>query len=216
MNEEVYEVENLYCTLCYHDLNHFLYNIYKHPILGVPLCILCYDKFILQSDDEQSVSDICSWCMSDDSELYICRDGNQCSHSFCYDCLNNNFGKSFIQNLKKIDLWTCLVCDPKPLEGLKRGYQQGLEQSIYHNQSLISAIPEIENENQIKNEVDPIIQMDLDLLNALVEESDESFARLEQESLEEKEAQIRDELRQLKSSSFYRFNKLYSLLSSIF
>ena len=97
---DCYEFPYLVCCKCNHDMNHPAYRIFKHPDIGTPLCILCYDEVLevtnrssndmIVDDNNDNDNDICTWCKDKDGgTLYICGDGSTCNHSFCEDCINN-------------------------------------------------------------------------------------------------------------------------------
>ena len=122
------------CTGCGHMLDHYAYKICSHPFIPVPLCQLCYDDVREKlKDTSVNTEDRCSWCGQDDSgELYVCGDGSTCKHNFCDDCLRQNLGPNFVENLQSSeDDWTCLVCAPEQVKLLQETMELGMKKSIY-------------------------------------------------------------------------------------
>ena len=105
-NDGLYAVSELFCTICNHDLNHTSYRICVHPILDVPLCVICHDDIhksgkssngiiittiiiyythyhytieLITSTDPEVLQDLCSWC-ADGGNLHQC-DNNDCNSS---------------------------------------------------------------------------------------------------------------------------------------
>ena len=122
------------CTGCGHMLDHYAYKICSHPFIPVPLCQLCYDDVREKlKDTTVNTEDRCSWCGQDDTgELFVCGDGSICKHNFCDDCLRQNLGQHFVENLQSNDDdWTCLVCAPEQVQLLQETMEVGMKKSIY-------------------------------------------------------------------------------------
>lgn len=109
------------CSACL-QITHYNYN---NPLLGVPLCITCYDIY---SYDDYSIVDnneqYCRWCGQGEGELLLC---DTCPKGFCSRCIRNNFGETELERIKNLtSRWSCFVCSPQPLKDLikKRGWDQ--------------------------------------------------------------------------------------------
>lgn len=110
---------NRRCSACgqvtYHKLNN--------PLLGVPLCVTCYDIYMAGKFPIDDANEIfCRWCGEGKDELILC---DSCPKSFCSRCISRNFGPAELRRIRDLDNgWSCFVCSPKPLESLarKRGW----------------------------------------------------------------------------------------------
>ena len=113
---------NIQCSLCEFILEDNVFKVCEHPLISVPLCMLCLEDIQIRlRDDEIIVDDRCSWCFRDDAdEVLICGDGTNCCHNFCYSCISRNLGVEYVTELKSSETdWTCFVCEPEPLQPLK-------------------------------------------------------------------------------------------------
>lgn len=139
-----------------------------HPILNVPICGQCmkaYDDSLQSTDVEEvdqtgissntetiapaiklndfyiqrpSHSSRCLWCSDADSgvKLFLCDD---CSYSFCYECVKRNIGANEYKHLLvSTDHWSCYVC--KPNEKVKSKHVTNIEASIYNMESVYNEI----------------------------------------------------------------------------
>jgi hypothetical protein len=267
---EVYEVPYLYCTLCNHDLNHPSYLICSHPILGVPLCIICNQEITSSDlfDENIEISDVCSWC-GDGGELFMCSntEGN-CERSFCTACLTANL-ESELESIKNNDNWFCLCCNTEPLVRFHKAAEIGSANSMYtcssealeklfdgaktyaiegtadkeaaetmisseavletkDNTSTDAKVPPEENkeegsssdddDDEDDEESNGVLMRDILIYSALVEGSNEATTALENETLRNKEAEIRQELRDRMRQSATpgaRYGMMYAPLSCV-
>ena len=148
---------DIVCTGCSHVLDHYAYKICSHPFIPVPLCQLCYDDVREKlKDTTVNTEDRCSWCGQDDAgELFVCGDGSTCKHNFCDDCLRQNLGHNFVENLQSNDDedWTCLVCAPEQVKVLQETMELGMKKSIYRDSyGLEGVITRTNNEDEVSDE----------------------------------------------------------------
>ncbi|RYH31185.1 hypothetical protein EON65_03205 [archaeon] len=196
------DISLLFCTICFHDLNHHAYNVLEHSELGVALCCICHEKFTAlmkeeaekprASEDEDT--DICHWCYDNDSEnsLFICGDGSRCPGQFCAHCLRNNLGEDFLSNVENREEWTCLMCNDQPLKGLRQAFEEGKARSWYakidmHKSSSQSSSSAIDESLQ---------QHFIDLLCLLKDEEIKCTEKLSHAALCDQEILVLDELKQ--------------------
>lgn len=90
---------------------------YSNPLLGVPLCITCYD--IYSTDDypiNESNEIYCRWCGQGEGNLLLC---DSCPKSFCSRCIQRNFGHAELERIINLpDRWSCFICSPQSLQDL--------------------------------------------------------------------------------------------------
>lgn len=95
-------------------------NIVSHPLLNVPICSECLEKynlgeFTIENRDGKDYETFCRWC-GDGGRLFFC---DSCPKAFCFACLNCNFSNAEMQRIKNVsNRWKCLVCIPQPLDDL--------------------------------------------------------------------------------------------------
>ena len=82
-----------------------------HTTLRVPICGACTaqlkDADVAIVDNQMSS---CAWCgCADYVQLLMC---DTCVKSFCYDCVERNFGKDEAKFVKDLEVWSCYVCNP--------------------------------------------------------------------------------------------------------
>jgi hypothetical protein len=100
---------------------------YCNPLLGVPLCITCYDIYMNDEYplDEDGKNEIfCRWCGEGEGEIMLC---DSCPKSFCSRCIRLNFGEAEVQRITNLpDRWSCFVCSPQLLRDLfiKKGWNK--------------------------------------------------------------------------------------------
>lgn len=159
MDEDHY-IDDLYCTLCFHDLNDHVYHIHSHPILHVAICECCYEdiskvyhnesgddlssagesmnidnKPIYEESKSKTLPDLCIWCFQD-KEAFIC---DQCDRNVCKDCIRQNLDNSTVERIENEVPWLCYSCNPEPIQHLQKSCQQAIELSIYNNDSEVFA-----------------------------------------------------------------------------
>ena len=136
MADDYFQVENLVCTNCNHDLNHPAYDIRIHPEFPAPLCILCYDAIeqaLLDNADEKDADgsdNYCCWCADDDGTLFCC---DVCPLSYCKDCLVGKLGAAAFDHVEQSENWKCLGCDDTQLQKFVVALESGYSQSMYHS-----------------------------------------------------------------------------------
>lgn len=205
---DIYSVPKLYCTICLHDLNHPIYVPCVHPILSVPLCVVCHED-VLRSDlfnEATDESDVCTWC-GDGGDLLMCSDEEHCNRAFCKTCIESNFSANNFQSIENNDNWLCFCCDVTPLEPFKTAAAIAQTISIY-NQSFSSQQEhrgEDPSETTETTENDQEIQRNLFLLQSVIEEGVEASSNLEDVSLSAREAEIRTELRETNRDPSVRY-----------
>ena len=84
-----------------------------HPSLATPVCQSC-SELHQQQDWTSQAGLLCSWCCQQ-GKLLTC---TSCPGAFCRKCLQQNLGTNYIK-LAETGSWTCLLCDTKPLQGIK-------------------------------------------------------------------------------------------------
>jgi hypothetical protein len=201
--EDIYAVEKLYCTLCRHDLNHTIYQIFRHPVLEVPLCIICHQT-LWESDlfaDTVDTSELCTWC-GDGGDLFLCDDAEKCNRAFCRDCLTANLGEGAVQIIEEADRWFCLCCIEHPtMAAFARALQQGTENSVY-NQSGTPGTEGTVSEAEVATPGEEQVARDLYILQAVVKESNAALVYREDGTRRDKLAQIADELRTVREGRY--------------
>jgi len=216
-NEDIYAVQKLQCTLCFHDLNHPIYLCCTHPILSVPLCAICHED-IQNSDlfnEDVDVNDICTWC-GEGGELFMCCDEENCNRSFCKSCVANNFPPEVLQSIENDDEWLCFCCDTRPLQPFVHAASIAEGISIYNQPFVPSQEPRGDTSDpsveasQSSQPADPTeaeleIQKNIALLRAVIEECTEASKNLEGSAIKAKEAEIRTELRETNADPTARF-----------
>lgn len=189
-NGEIYEVDGLYCTNCSHDLNHYLYDIRVHPVLSVPLCIVCDENVSkdIESGNDYELEEKCFWCFDyPQKDLFVCANSeNGCIHQFCDTCINEHLGDKYLSTVRNDEDWKCFSCDPTPLKRFSEAIKAGKAQSVINQMNAIMFETE-----------DAKIEFAVEIFRNLVKESDESTSLLEQDALDEKEREIRKELQSL-------------------
>lgn len=213
----------LYCTICLHEMKHPTYKVCSHPVLLTPLCILCLDQVSERqeeanrtkespSDDDDSTSppstkDIaeegederCHWCYNDDDlTLFICGDGTNCKHQFCSDCLQTNLGQEYLNQVEQQDTWICLVCNDQPLESFRYALEYGKKHSIYETLDITPTTEGPEDTpdltvNDVHDE-DLVVAKHIEILKNILHDLSEAFKRLESNPLMEVEKKIYQEL----------------------
>lgn len=216
MMDPTAEILNPECSLCDHKLDHYALMVCEHPTLPVLLCLLCLEDISekLQDNEKESrTGEQCSWCGMCEHEggtLYICGDGETCSHSFCSDCLERNLGSQFISSLDESDEdWKCLVCDLKQVSNLTDALTSCRANSMYTalNNTPISnpqdecklETPQEENhllnkDVNTSNEAEAEIEKNLSRLSIVLRQIDIANRSLEDDTISSKEKDIRTEL----------------------
>ena len=183
----------LVCSLCEHSLDNPAYKVCQHPLLPVPICLLCSDQF---SENFKCNDDKCSWCGEESSTLVLCGgEESTCEHAFCKNCLITQLGEARYSDILADDEWTCLYCQPSPdLDLRQRALEYGQLQSIYCNSTLLGS-RDLPSEI-IAEEVDPDgenLQREIYLYRTLIEESKLAINMLENEQLSSVSEQISSE-----------------------
>lgn len=212
--EDIYAVEKLHCTICQHDLNHSIYQICRHPLLDVPLCVICHQN-LLESDffgEFTDASEICVWC-GDGGDLFLCDDEEKCKRAFCRDCITNNLGEEAAQSIEEDDHWLCLCCsENSTMTAFAQALEAGEDNSVYHRSSepavTASEASSVDHEGATEEERE--IAKQLFILQALVRESNAASECLEEGALRDRLAEISDELRTIREG---RYGTVFSLLS---
>lgn len=148
MSDETEET-GIVCSICFHSLDHELYDIKLIPTICMPACIVCFDslrrkrafwKDVVHSNAPSEwklavpdTDDMCSWCRRDDQgTLFLCANEEYCSHQFCESCVSNNLGNEWIDNITNDDEWQCFVCNPLQLVELQKTGRIFKEKSCYY------------------------------------------------------------------------------------
>ena len=142
------------CAICGTNLDFPVYKVFDHPVVtSLALCFICHDSTTLSApakdvdnasgDGDCAVyvggmkivgNDSCSICFCDTTEsddtVLLCSQ-ESCGREYCESCIKNNLGEVFVEMLKGIDDWTCLVCNPKQLEELMNRKDVIQSRSLY-------------------------------------------------------------------------------------
>lgn len=204
-SEDIYEIPYLLCTQCGHDLNHPLYTIMQHPVIPVPLCVLCFDETQERyedriadtdnnEDDSRNNEDLCSWCLNDaESTLFLCDNPDGCAHQFCSSCIEDNLGSKCLQTIESNDSWLCFVCAPDQLSGFQEAIRIG------KGNSRLEELKQLDTDgntsaNATENLQEQKVKKIAEVLSSIVEQQQESLKRLDEEALNQQENEIRKEL----------------------
>jgi hypothetical protein len=196
----------LMCTMCLCNLNSETgaIKIMSHPLMPVPVCLLCFDLFRTKSS-EADLEEVCSWCL-DGGILLQCDNISAlsknereapiqtCPHSFCETCLSENISKLyFTECVTNTDPWMCLVCQPSPrLDHFTQAMLKGQSNSLYRKltDAQSSAMQSLEDEVADEQRVAII-----DVLQLVIDEIDTCSRMLEESETEAKRAAIELEAR---------------------
>jgi hypothetical protein len=218
-------VVDLYCTLCFHDLNHHAYHIHSHPILDVAVCECCYediseiyhhqsDKKLSSSKDpsnpilademmneeskSETLADLCIWCFQD-NDAFLC---DKCNRNVCKACVRDNFYQSTVYDIEATDPWLCYSCNQEPIKHLQTACHQGQAISIYNDGSKVfeRIRSEIEADDQKVVREEYIVDghdlyYDIFRLRVLFQEENLAGHELDDSSLEEVRRSIMTEIR---------------------
>lgn len=184
------DAENLYCTICEHNLNHHAYKICEHPNLPVAICLICSDALAereAEAEKNGDLKELCDWCL-DGGDIFICGDGSQCSHQFCSDCLTRALGVDYVEEIREKDMWRCLACDSSPLTSMTASMRDGQARSLFH--LVDEALPP--TEGMTAEELhDKKMDLYISLIQVMVEEAEDASARLESARMDEVEMEVR-------------------------
>ncbi len=191
---EIYQIDGLVCTLCNHDLNHSAYKVCPHPIIPVPLCIICKENVDVSLTKTSDFSDLCNWCGKQeddlDSDLFLCsnilENSVECPHAFCQSCLAENLGEKLADDIKKADNWYCLVCDKSQLGVQMKALEIAEHLSIFNDEHQESNIEAENNEHEQ--------ELAVWRLTEIVTESKAATHHLETDHLITKRQEITEEL----------------------
>lgn len=164
------------CSVCLHDLSHACYDVYRHPELPVPVCLLCRDELERRpvERDEQGVYDVCAWCR-DGGDLFLC---DTCERAFCRSCLEDNLGAAALP--ADDEQWSCPHCRPELLHALERQLHIGAWKGLF-------ADDDEEGEDAAEGEL-------INRLNAVEDELEKCHAFFEESNLRQLEQTTREEL----------------------
>merc|ERR1712083_1011211 len=117
--------------------------VFRHPHLGMPMCQEAR-KFYGDGD----------WPRTEDGDEYcrICSQGgdillcDKCPNAFCKKCLGRNLGGRALREITKSEEWSCLLCDPTPIQNLQAIYMK-----LYKSQDEIKEKRAKDREEARKN-----------------------------------------------------------------
>ncbi len=189
---------HLNCTLCSFNLNSATkaIKIVSHPILSVPLCLLCFDEYeTRRSNESEDENEVCTWCYQG-GNLFVC--DRECQNYFCNECILRNLGQDLFNKIQHDDHWICLVCRPSPyLDSFKTALELGIQYSIYQESYF-------ETQNlKTKDNADEIISSltetqltkELDILSLIIDEIDTANKNLEEDELFAVRKNIQNEIK---------------------
>lgn len=187
------------CSMCHINLNNECYQIFQHPYLRVPLCILCHDLLNqrIELENEEEGDGICTWCGLGGC-LFECS-SEDCQHYFCTDCVQENLGEEALANIQEDDDWKCLVCceDPQEIYPRMQSYIDALEAATYtsmYNAASTAACAEETDGWECDQEVQSILQKNYDFLSAILLALQEGEAQLESEGYAKRRNSIHSEV----------------------
>lgn len=125
------------CLMCHSDVSEKRQTISRYQCnndvqITLPIPQSEDNEEEASDDDIEDSDDFCSWCFTDDNdELFICKDGLDCSHQFCQNCIRDNLGEEFLQYVQDLDSWECFICNPKSLNKLREALDYGQSISLF-------------------------------------------------------------------------------------
>lgn len=223
-NLDVNVEKMMYCTLCYHDLNHHAYEILPHPLLEVVLCVECHENIqeeisalvgetstLIDEADIQSFpeyNDICTWCF-EGGDLFVC---DECGHCHCRDCLTNNLGESYVDELDQSETFLCLECDETPILNHLLAMNEAQDRSIYNDDAVLKLANSLENgiESSRKDYIIDGIDVYCDVLRLRItlQEIEMSTLMLESEAIETKRTEVLEEVKSAGLDSIVQENRV--------
>jgi hypothetical protein len=201
--------EFLICTICDQNLNNPVYKICSHDILKVPLCILCFESQAASINNEEFLCEEdaqkCTWC-TESGDLFVCGDGESCSHLFCVDCIESRLGNDKLIEIQGQENWKCLVCDNTDILPYQQAFQWGIKQSIYFNSNITKLLSNLSDNDESngdsdncksKNELESQeldMNIENNIFNQIISESNLATVMLEDDKLDEVKREIVEEL----------------------
>ena len=117
--------------------------VLRHPHIGTAQCRTCR-QFYGDGDwpRTEDGDEYCRMC-AQGGDILLC---DKCPNAFCKKCLGRNLGGRALREITKSEEWSCLLCDPTPIQSLKAIYMK-----LYKSQDEIKELRSKDREEARKN-----------------------------------------------------------------
>merc|ERR1711971_807274 len=114
----------LQCTVCSKNVDPVigsLKGVLRHPHMGTAQCRTCR-QFYGDGDwpRTEDGDEYCRMC-AQGGDILLC---DKCPNAFCKKCLGRNLGGRALREITKSEEWSCLLCDPTPIQNLQAIYMK--------------------------------------------------------------------------------------------
>merc|ERR1711971_742178 len=122
----------LQCTVCSKNVDPVigsLKGVLRHPHMGTAQCRTCR-QFYGDGDwpRTEDGDEYCRMC-AQGGDILLC---DKCPNAFCKKCLGRNLGGRALREITKSEEWSCLLCDPTPIQN-----PQAIYMKLYKSQDEI-------------------------------------------------------------------------------
>jgi len=136
----------LQCTVCSKNVDPVigsLKGVLRHPHMGTAQCRTCR-QFYGDGDwpRTEDGDEYCRMC-AQGGDILLC---DKCPNAFCKKCLGRNLGGRALREITKSEEWSCLLCDPTPIQSLQAIYMK-----LYKSQDEIKDLRAKDREEARKN-----------------------------------------------------------------
>merc|ERR1711971_616581 len=136
----------LQCTVCSKNVDPVigsLKGVLRHPHMGTAQCRTCR-QFYGDGDwpRTEDGDEYCRMC-AQGGDILLC---DKCPNAFCKKCLGRNLGGRALREITKSEEWSCLLCDPTPIQNLQAIYMK-----LYKSQDEIKEKRAKDREEARKN-----------------------------------------------------------------
>jgi len=136
----------LQCTVCSKNVDPVIGSmkgVLRHPHIGTAQCRTCR-QFYGDGDwpRTEDGDEYCRMC-AQGGDILLC---DKCPNAFCKKCLGRNLGGRALREITKSEEWSCLLCDPVPIQSLKAIYMK-----LYKSQDEIKDLRAKDREEARKN-----------------------------------------------------------------
>jgi len=144
------EIDSFYnklqCTVCSKNVDPVigsLKGVLRHPHMGTAQCRTCR-QFYGDGDwpRTEDGDEYCRMC-AQGGDILLC---DKCPNAFCKKCLGRNLGGRALREITKSEEWSCLLCDPTPIQNLQAIYMK-----LYKSQDEIKEKRAKDREEARKN-----------------------------------------------------------------